>query len=55
MNMGTSVAGTVVVDNVLGLTPNDYLYITEGDTAATTGVYAGGQYLITLYGHALFT
>jgi hypothetical protein len=55
MNMGTSVAGTVVVDNVLGLTANDYLYITEGDTAATTGVYAGGQYLITLYGHALFT
>jgi len=54
MNMGTSVAGTVVVDNVLGLTANDYLYITEGDTAATTGVYAGGQYLITLYGMALF-
>jgi len=55
MNMGTSVAGTVVVDNVLDLTANDYLYIVEADTAATTGVYAGGQYLITLYGHALFT
>ena len=55
MNMGTSVAGTVVVDNVLGLTANDYLYITEADTAGTTGVYNAGQYLITLYGHALFT
>jgi hypothetical protein len=55
MNMGTSVAGTVVVDNVLGLTANDYLYIVEGDTAATTGIYNAGQYLITLYGHALLT
>ena len=55
MNMGTSVAGTVVVDNVLGLTADDYLYITEGDAGATTGVYAGGQYLISLYGHALLT
>jgi hypothetical protein len=55
MNMGTSVAGTVVVDNVLGLTANDYLYITEADTAATTGIYNAGQYLITLYGHSLLT
>ena len=55
MNMGTSVAGTMVADKTMGLTANDYLYIVEGDTAATTGVYNAGQYLITLYGHALLT
>ena len=55
INMGTSVAGTTVVDNALSLTADDYMYITEADTAGTTGVYNAGQYVIRLYGHALLT
>jgi len=30
---------------------NDYIYLVEGDTAATTGEYSTGKILITLYGH----
>ena len=55
MNMGTSVAGTMVDDIALSLTANDYMYIVEADTAGTTGVYNAGQYVIRLYGHALLT
>lgn len=52
---GFANAGLVAVDNDLGLTANDYLYIVEGDTAATNGVYSAGQFIIRLYGHALLT
>ena len=55
INMGTSVAGTMVDDIALSLTANDYMYIVEADTAGTTGVYNAGQYVIRLYGHALLT
>jgi len=33
---------------------DDYLYLVEGDTAATTGVYNAGKVMITLYGHEDF-
>tara|TARA_Y100001973_G_scaffold102324_1_gene167134 strand:- start:84 stop:665 length:582 start_codon:yes stop_codon:yes gene_type:complete len=52
---GFANAGKVAVDNDLNLTDNDYLYLVEGDTAATTGVYNAGQFIIRLYGHALLT
>jgi len=53
LNMATLVAGEIFEFDVPALTANDYLYLTEGDGAATTGVYSGGQYIIRLYGHAL--
>ena len=53
INGATMVAGQSVVNWVPAMTANDYLYIVEADTAATTGVYSAGQYILTLYGHAL--
>ncbi len=35
------------------LTNDDFIYLTEGDTAASTGTYTAGQYIITFYGHPL--
>ena len=35
-------------------TEADYLYLVEGDDAATTGVYNAGKIMITLYGHEDF-
>ena len=32
-------------------TESDYIYLVEGDTAATTGEYASGTLVITFYGH----
>lgn len=52
---GFSTAGKVITDDDNNLTEGDYLYIVEGDTAATTGVYNAGQFIIRLYGHALLT
>lgn len=51
----TLVAGEVVQNAVPALTGNDYLYLTEGDTAATDGVYTAGQFIIRLYGHPVLT
>ena len=34
-----------------GATANDYIYLVEGDTAASTGEYSTGKLMITLYGH----
>ena len=53
INGATMVAGQSVVNWVPAMTANDYLYIVEADTAGTTGVYNAGQYILTLYGHAL--
>ncbi len=51
-NLGTLVAGeTFTSDADTDLTANDYLYLVEGDTAASTGVYSGGQYVFTFYGY----
>lgn len=49
---GSWAAGNVVQNLVPALTANDYLYLGEGDTAASTGVYNAGQFIIRLYGHA---
>ena len=54
LNMGTLVTGETFEFNVPALTANDYLYLTEGDSAATAGVYSGGQFIIRLFGHQLF-
>ncbi len=39
INSAALVAGEIATTDVPALTANDYLYLTEGDTAATTGVY----------------
>jgi len=49
------VAGATYVNEVPTITADDHLYLTEGDTAAASGVYSAGQLIITLYGHALIT
>jgi len=54
-NTAALVAGETVVNNVPALTANDYFYLVEADTAATTGVYNAGQFIIKLFGHALLT
>jgi hypothetical protein len=51
-NLGGVAAGNSYVVDAPGLTANDYLYLVEGDTAATTGVYNAGQLIVRLYGHA---
>ena len=53
INTGTLVAGQVVVNETPALTANDYIYIVEGDAAATTGVYNAGMLIFRMFGHAL--
>ena len=55
LNLGGVAAGNLYSDDTLALTANDYIYLVEGDTAATTGVYNAGQLIIRFYGHALIT
>ena len=52
-NLGGVAAGGVYVVTAPALTANDYMYLVEGDTAATTGVYDAGMLIIRLYGHAV--
>ena len=54
-NTVSLVAGETLVNNAPALTPNDYIYLIEGDTAATTGIYNAGQFIIKFYGHPLLT
>lgn len=51
-DVGGLAAGNIYTLEALALTANDYIYLVEGDAAATTGVYSGGQIIIQLYGHA---
>jgi len=37
------------------LTANDYLYLVEGDSAASAGVYDAGQFVFRFYGHAVLS
>lgn len=53
VNTASLVEGEVATSDVPAMTANDYLYLVEGDTAATTGIYDAGQYIIRLHGHAL--
>jgi hypothetical protein len=55
INAGTAAVGTVVVNNAPAVTANHYYYVAAAGTAATTGVYNAGQYVLTTYGHALLT
>ena len=55
INTAALVAGETAITNVPALTANDYLYLVEGNTDASTGVYNAGQYIIRFYGHALIT
>jgi len=52
INGGSLTIGQTVANLEPGLTANDYFYIVEADTAGTTGVYDGGQFILTLWGHA---
>ena len=47
--------GKMTVSNTPAITENDYLYLGEGDTGATTGVYGGGQFIIRFIGHRALT
>ena len=55
INAGTAAVGTVVVNDAPAVTADHYYYVAAADTAATTGVYNAGQYILTTYGHALLT
>ena len=49
---GASLAAGQTVQNLLpAMTANHYLYIVEGTGSA--GTYTGGQFVLTMYGHAL--
>jgi hypothetical protein len=52
LNTAALVLGEIASNNLPNMSANDYIYLVEGDTAATTGVYSGGQYIIRFYGHA---
>lgn len=53
INTASLVAGETAITNVPALTPNDYIYLIEGDTVGSTGTYNAGQYIIRFYGHPL--
>ncbi len=52
INGATMVLGQSVENFLNTMAANDYLYITEADTAGTTGTYSAGMYVFTMYGHA---
>jgi hypothetical protein len=54
-NLGGLAAGNSYVIDAPALTANDYLYLVEGDTAASTGVYDAGQLIVRLYGHSILS
>ena len=51
INTGGLVAGQLVEDNTAAITANHYAYLTEGDTAASDGVYNAGQLIYRMYGY----
>lgn len=53
LNFGGMAAGAIYTVTAPALTDTDYMYLVEGDTAATTGVYNGGMLIFRLYGHAV--
>jgi hypothetical protein len=55
VNTAALVAGEIAVQNAPALTDLDYIFLIEGDTTASTGEYAGGQFIIKFYGHPLLT
>lgn len=55
MDVGGLAVTAIYTDNAPALTANDYIYLVEGDTAASQGTYTAGQLIIKFYGHALLT
>lgn len=55
IDTGGLAAGKTYVNDAPALTANDYLYLVEGDTAASTGVYNAGQVIVRLFGHAVLS
>ena len=57
INTAALVRGETAVNNspLAAASDNDYIYLIEGDTAATTGEYSGGQFLIKFWGHQVMT
>jgi hypothetical protein len=53
INSAAMVAGEQVVNIVPAVTGNDYFYLVEADTAASDAVFNAGQFILTLYGHAI--
>ena len=53
INTGGFAAVGGKISDAVSLTAADYIYLVEGDTAATTGVYNAGKLLIKLYGSTL--
>jgi len=51
INTGGLVAGQIVSDETAAITANHYAYLTEGDTAASTGTYNAGQLIYRMYGY----
>ncbi len=49
---GGMLIGTTVENFLNTMAANDYLYITEEDTTASTGTFASGMYIFTMWGHA---
>lgn len=52
VNAGDLLAGQTIQNLVPALTANDYFYVSTG-TGDTADTYASGQYVLTLYGHAV--
>ena len=57
INTAALVRGETVTNDspLAAASDNDYIYLIEGDTAATTGEYSGGQFVIKFYGHTVRT
>jgi hypothetical protein len=55
INGASLVAGQTLINAVPAMTANDYLYIVEADTAASSGTYDTGQYILRMFGHAILT
>jgi hypothetical protein len=52
-NTGGMVAGQELSNITPAITANHYFYLVEGDTAASDAVFNAGQFILTLYGHAI--
>ena len=50
LNMDTLVKGETFELLAPAVTANDYLYFVGGGTGASTGVYSGGIFIVTLFG-----
>lgn len=55
INTATLVVTEAATKETPALSANDYLYLIEGDTAASTGIYSGGQFIIRFFGHPVLT